>query len=69
MVLLLLCLASLSACATSAALRRGRQAERVEDYDRAVLEYTRAVRRDSDNRGAQLALDRAKLQAAQRHYT
>jgi general secretion pathway protein D len=55
-------------CATGAALRQGQQAERLEDYDRAVVEYTKAVRLSPSNRDARLALDRAKLKAAQAHY-
>ena len=55
-------------CAASAALRHGREAERLQDYDRAVVEYTKAVRLDPDNLDARLALDRAKLRASQDHY-
>jgi general secretion pathway protein D len=55
-------------CAASAALRQGRDAERLQDYDRAVVEYTKAVRLDPDNLDARLALDRAKLRASQEHY-
>lgn len=57
-----------AACATSAALRSGRQAERTQDYDRAVVEYTRALQQDPDNQDARLALERAQLQAAQAHF-
>ena len=31
-------------CATASALRAGQRAERLQDYDRAVAEYTRALR-------------------------
>ena len=35
---------SLGGCAGSSALRRGQTAESGQDYDRAVVEYTKAVR-------------------------
>src|SRR5215471_2532765 len=55
-------------CATSTALQHGRAAERLKDYDRAVVEYAKAVRLDPNNLDARLALDRAKLHAAQEHF-
>src|SRR6185295_18867731 len=36
-------LLGLAACATSAAFRAGERAERSEDYDRAVLQYSKAL--------------------------
>jgi general secretion pathway protein D len=57
-----------SACATRGAVRAGEQAERRSDYDRAVVEYTNALRSDPDNRTARLALERAKLRASQEHF-
>jgi general secretion pathway protein D len=64
-----LCLAAaLSAgCATSSAFRAGEQAEHVRDYDRAVVEYTTALRANPDDLNVRLALDRAKIRAAQEH--
>ena len=38
------------------------------DYDLAVVEYTRALQEDPGDRDAQLALDRAKMRAAEAHY-
>lgn len=55
-------------CATGAALRQGREAERANDYDRAVAEYAKVVRRHPDNVDARLALQRAKLRAAEHHF-
>src|SRR5262245_44943385 len=55
-------------CATSTALQHGRDAERLQDYDRAVVEYTKAVRLDPKNMDARLALDRAKTRASQEHF-
>src|SRR2546426_5408976 len=56
-------------CASSGALRRGRDAEQRQDYDVAVVEYTKAVRLHPDDANARLALDRAKLRASQDHFT
>ena len=56
------------ACATSSAYRAGQRAENAQDYDRAVVEYTKSVRARPDDRTAQLALDRARLRASQAHY-
>ncbi len=55
-------------CATSASFRAAQQAEFERDYDRAVVEYTRALQEKPGDRDAQLALDRAKMRAAQAHY-
>ena len=55
-------------CATSSALRHGGDAERRQDFDLAVVEYTKAVRENPDNLNARLALDRAKLRASEDHF-
>jgi general secretion pathway protein D len=57
----------LSACATSQAFRAGQDAERRQDYDRAVLEYSRVLQRDPENLSARRALERAKLRASAEH--
>ena len=59
---------AVSGCAASAALREGRAAEQRQDYDRAVVEYTRAVRLRPGDVNARLALERAKLRASQDHF-
>jgi general secretion pathway protein D len=60
--------AALAACASSGTpMRSGHRAELNSDYDLAVVEYTKAVRADPNNRDARLSLDRAKLRAAQEH--
>src|ERR1700704_3496592 len=61
--LLVVCLL-VAGCASSGAFRRGRDAERRQDYDRAVVEYTKAVRLHPDDMNVRLALDRAKLRAS-----
>jgi tetratricopeptide (TPR) repeat protein len=55
-------------CATASPYRIGERAERAQDFDRAVVEYTKAVRAHPDDRTARLALDRARLRASQEHY-
>jgi general secretion pathway protein D len=65
---LVLC-AALGACATGTALRNGRLAERQQDYDHAVVEYTKAVKLDPSNKDARIALTRARLRASQDHFT
>jgi general secretion pathway protein D len=58
-----------SGCFTSAALRDARRAEDRQDYDVAVVEYTRALQRDPDNANARTGLQRAKVRASQDHFT
>ena len=65
---LLVLLLGVSACATAGALRDGQRAERERDYDQAVIAYTRALQERPHDRDIQLALDRARLRAAQMHY-
>ncbi len=66
-VLLPLVLAVAAGCATSAAFRAGERAERLQDYDRAVLEYQKAVKDAPENVQYKLALQRARLRAANDH--
>src|SRR5690606_30622876 len=56
-------------CAAGQAFRRGQAAERADDFDRAVVEYTQALREDPDNRDIRLALNRVKLRASELHFT
>jgi general secretion pathway protein D len=58
----------LAGCASSGAMRNGQRAEIASDFDRAVVEYTRAARERPNDRNATLALDRAKLRASQMHF-
>src|ERR1043165_1901738 len=58
---------ALSACATTASLRSGQLAEQEQDYDRAVADYNAALKKHPNDRNLQLALQRAKLRAAQDH--
>src|SRR5258708_52412 len=67
-VAIFLCGIALSGCATSAAFHSGRDAEQRQDYDRAVVEYTRALQMAPGNTDARLGLERARLRAAQDHF-
>jgi general secretion pathway protein D len=64
----LLLLAS-AGCATSAAFRSGEKAERMGDWDRATLEYSKALKEKPDSLDAKLALERAKRRSAETHVT
>jgi general secretion pathway protein D len=55
-------------CAASAALRRGIEAERRQDYDLAVVQYNKAVQIRPNDRDARLGLERAKLRASAEHF-
>jgi general secretion pathway protein D len=63
-----LLLAAAGGCASHGAMRAGEQAERRSDFDRAVVEYTKALRADPDNRTARLNLERVRMRASQEHY-
>jgi len=65
------CLAAallVSACAAKSPYHLGQTAERSQNYDRAVVEYTKAVRAHPDDQTAKLALDRARLRASEEHF-
>jgi general secretion pathway protein D len=55
-------------CAAATATRHGRDAEHRQDYDLAVVEFTKAVRLDPDSTDARTGLERAKLRASQEHF-
>ena len=58
-----------AACATSGALRQGKEAEDRRDYDRAVADYQRAVEERPSDPTAHAALDRARRLAGRDHLT
>ena len=66
-LLLPLLLLAAAGCATSGAFRAGESAERLQDYDRAVLEYQKAVQGAPDNVQYRRALERARLRASNDH--
>ena len=59
---------ALSGCATGAK-HRARTAELAEDFDQAVVEYTRALQEDPGDRGLRRDLQRAKLRASLYHFS
>jgi general secretion pathway protein D len=68
LVLSLVCLLA-GGCAASTAARHGQEAEHQQDYDKAVVEYTKALRLNPDNLDVRLSLDRAKMRASEYHFT
>jgi general secretion pathway protein D len=58
---------ALSGCA-SASMHSAEKAETLQDYDRAVAEYTAILKKHPNNVNAKLSLERAKLRSAQDHY-
>jgi general secretion pathway protein D len=62
-----LALAAAFGCASGSGMHLAHQAEQAQDYDRAVVEYTKVVRADPANREARTSLDRVKQRAAFDH--
>jgi general secretion pathway protein D len=67
--LVILLALTVAGCATSAALRAGQRAEALQDFDRAVVEYTKVLRQKPDNRDARQGLERTKVRSALEHLT
>jgi general secretion pathway protein D len=59
----------IAGCATTTAMRNGREAEQLQDYDRAIVEYTKVVRSQPDNLEARQLLDRARVRGALDHFS
>jgi general secretion pathway protein D len=60
---------SIVGCAASSTRRAAQLAESQQDYDRAVVEYTKLLREHPNDRYARASLEQAKLRAAQGHFT
>jgi general secretion pathway protein D len=60
---------TLVACASSGTLRTAHDAELSQNYDIAVAEYSKLLRKNPDSREARQGLERAKLRASQDHFT
>jgi general secretion pathway protein D len=58
--------ALLTACASSP-LRQAQRADELREYDVAVAQYTRELRRNPDSREAQIGLERARLRGSEAH--
>ncbi len=63
-----LALVCAAGCASSGAFRSGQRAESGQDYDRAVVEYTKAARERPTDANVRAALDRVRLRASQDHF-
>jgi general secretion pathway protein D len=63
-----LVVATLGGCATGAAMRAGQIAEGQQDFDRAVVEYTKVLRERPNDRTVRASLEQAKIRAAQDHF-
>jgi general secretion pathway protein D len=57
----------LSACASSSSLHLAHEAEFQQDYDRAVVEYTKALREKPGDAEAKAGLERTRVRAAEAH--
>jgi general secretion pathway protein D len=55
-------------CASYNSFERGRTAEKMKDWDQAVLEYQRALDVDPSNMRYQIYLQRAKLESSRTHF-
>jgi general secretion pathway protein D len=59
---------ALTGCITTKTLREGQNAEFLQEYDRAILEYTKALRENPDNKDARQGLERMKLRSSLDHF-
>ena len=59
----------MAGCAAATASRHAREAEVSQDYDRAVVEYTKALRLNPKSGEIRTGLERAKLRAAGVHFS
>lgn len=58
-----------SGCAVATANRQAREAEEAQDYDLAIVQYTKTLHAHPNDTDARLGLERAKLRASQDHFT
>ena len=63
-----LALLLIAGCASYNAYEKGRSAERVKDWDEAVIQYTKALDIDPDNVRYQMNLQRARREASRNHF-
>jgi len=68
-IALVLLAVTLVGCAAGRAFRRGEEAERLGDWDTAVVHYRRAVQEDPDRPDFKIKLERAMQNAARDHLT
>src|SRR5713101_3299897 len=65
---LLLLLLALAACAAGSAYRTGDKEAAADNWDQAVLAYSKALAQDPGNTRYKVALARARLKASQSHF-
>ncbi len=58
----------IAGCASFNAYEKGRSAEKVKNWDEAVIQYTKALDIDPDNMRYRINLQRAKLEASRNHF-
>ena len=58
---------ALTGCLTTKTLREGQNAEFRQDYDQAILEYTKALRENPDDKDARQGLQRVKMRSSLDH--
>lgn len=63
----LVALLLLAGCASSSAFRTAETAEHRQDWDRAVLEYSKALKLSPNNRHYRVSLERARVRASEAH--
>jgi general secretion pathway protein D len=68
-VLVVLLALLLPACTTYRHFEKGRELEQLEQWDAALIEYSRALEIDPKNVRYQMALQRTKLAASRAHFT
>ena len=57
-----------SGCATTGAMRDARKAERRQNHDRAIIEYSKVLRLNPEDKEARIGLSRAKHRASLAHF-
>jgi len=66
--LFLLTVLLLSGCVAQKSFRRAEQEARRENWDKAVIEYSKAIAEDPGNTRYKISLERAKLKASAQHF-
>jgi len=59
---------AVSGCATTGAMRDARKAERRQNHDRAIIEYSKVLRLNPEDKEARIGLSRAKHRASLAHF-
>ena len=59
---------AVSGCATTSAMRDARRAERRQNHDRAIVEYSKVLRLNPEDKEARIGLARAKHRASLAHF-